>query len=390
MKKRVLFRAPVLTQSGYGVHARQILKWLKGLEEKDQIQLQVQALPWGDTPWYINPDEKDGLIGYVMSKTGPLTPIYDVTVQLQLPNEWDSGLGRTNIGVTAAVETTRCNPEWSQACFRMTKVIVPSEHSRKSLVAPVGNISNIDVIPESYLDQITTGTKVLDLPGIETSFNFLVHGQITGMHATVDRKNIFNTIKWICETFRSTPDVGIILKTNLAKNTIIDRKITGDVVAAMLREVRGGSKVPPVYLLHGDMSDDESAALYRHPSIKALVSLSRGEGFGLPILEASCAGVPVIATNWSAYVEFLGDQFTPVEYSVVPIPKSRVDDRIFMAGASWAETNELDFKMKAKAFYTNPDSAKKKAIDLAPKLQASHSQESIAKRYSALLEEFLT
>lgn len=391
--KKVLFRAPVLTQSGYGVHARQVLRWLKSLEEQKSISLQVQILPWGDTPWFVNPDEKSVLIGYAMTHTGPLSPPYDVTLQLQLPNEWDPSLGKVNIGMSAGVETTRCHPDWIKACNRMTKVIVPSVHSSRCFLDAESRppTTPITVVPESYIDALDDDVNVLtDVQRIlTTSFNVIVHGQITGMNAVVDRKNIFNTIKWLCELFKNDTDFGVILKTNMAKNTLIDRQITTGTVASILSEVRRGSKVPPVYLVHGDMSDTETAALYRLPGVKALVSLSRGEGFGLPILEAARAGLPVIATNWSAYTEFLGDKFIKVDYRLCSIPKSRVDGRIFIEGAQWAESNEIDFKSKMKMFRDSPTAATSVAKELSLELKKTHSWNAVAGYYVTALKDIV-
>ena len=63
-----------------------------------------------------------------------------------------------------------------------------------------------------------------------------------------------------------------------------------------------------VYLLHGDMTDEEMHSLYRHPKISAFLTLAHGEGFGLPIFEANYSGVPIIATGWSGQLDFLIDK----------------------------------------------------------------------------------
>ena len=60
-----------------------------------------------------------------------------------------------------------------------------------------------------------------------------------------------------------------------------------------------------VYLLHGDLSQEEVNGLYNYPKIKAHISFTKGEGFGRPLLEASVSGKPVIASNWSGHVDFL-------------------------------------------------------------------------------------
>jgi len=378
-KKKVLLRAPVLTQSGYGVHSRQIARWLLS---KD-IDLEVQALMWGDTPWLINRDASSGLIGKLMDKSvDPASKFYDVTVQVQLPNEWDPNLGRVNVGVTAAVETDVCNPQWVHACNKMSSIVVPSKHSLASLT----NSGKIEVpayvIPESFPDEITqnTHTRIDDIK-FETSFNFLFVGQITGKNSENDRKNIFYTIKWFCDTFSNDKDVGLIIKTNTGRNTKIDRQVVISVLKSVLNEIN--RKVnPKVYLLHGDMSDAEMASLYRHTQIKALISLTRGEGYGLPLLEAAASGLPVIATNWSGHLDFMNNgKFIAIDYKLENVHPTRVDETIFMKNAKWANVLEEDFKKKIIKFRNSSTTPKAWAVDLSKKIIKSYSQESISKSY---------
>ena len=131
MRKTVLFRAPALSLSGYGTHARQIFRWLK---DRD-IDLTVDLTPWGITSWHVNPDAEGGLIGEIMKRTGNPKKTPDVTISLQLPNEWQPVSGATNVGMSAIVETDRCLPAWVDACNRMDRVIVPSRFSESVLRA---------------------------------------------------------------------------------------------------------------------------------------------------------------------------------------------------------------------------------------------------------------
>ena len=52
---------------------------------------------------------------------------------------------------------------------------------------------------------------------------------------------------------------------------------------------------PSIYLLFGQLSDSEMNGLYNHSKIKSMVSITKGEGFGRPLLEFSVTGKPVIA-----------------------------------------------------------------------------------------------
>lgn len=389
MKKTVLCRGPVLTQSGYGVHARQIARWLLA---NQNVDVSFQPLQWGDTPWLIDNTKLDGLVAAVMKKSvnpSPESP-FDVTIQLQLPNEWDPKLGKFNVGVTAGVETDKCNPEWTVACNKMSMIIVPSEHTKLNLLSQGPLTVPIVVVPEAFSDAClkkADDLPVSSLPTFSTPFNFLIFGQITGNNPFNDRKNTFFTLKWLFETFKDDPDVGIIMKTNAGRNTLIDRNNTMGMIRNVAQEARKGA-FPKVHLLHGDMSDNEVAALYVHPQVKALVALTRGEGYGLPILEAAASGLPVIATNWSGHLDFMNHgKFISIYYQLAAVHQSRIDKNIFIPGSRWAEPSEQDFKKRVMKFRTSSTTPKEWAVELQTKLQSMYNFEQISKRYDETFKE---
>lgn len=387
MKRSVILRGPVLTQSGYGVHCRQIAKWLL---ERQNVDVKFQVLPWGDTPWLINPDHEDGFVGKIMERTVDLNHRADVSLQLQLPNEWSTQVASYNVGITAGVETDKCNPEWVNDVNRMNMVIVPSSHAKKCFEA-TGNVNKqIHVIPESYLEALDHHeVKEENLFDVPTNFNFLILGQLTGNNPYNDRKNTFFSLKWLCEAFKDDKDVGIFIKTNTARNTKIDKKNVKDVLGNVLSEVRKGP-YPKVYLIHGSMNDNEVVSLYKHSKVQALVSATRGEGYGLPLLEASVAGLPVIATNWSGHLDFLNQgKFISVDYKLENVHPTRVDNKIFLPSMKWAMPLEEDFKKKVLKFKSSSTIPKQWAASLSEKLKLTHNFKAICEQYDAILGSLL-
>jgi glycosyltransferase involved in cell wall biosynthesis len=119
-----------------------------------------------------------------------------------------------------------------------------------------------------------------------------------------------------------------------------------------------------------------------HPEIKAFISLTRGEGFGLPLLEAAASGLPVIATGWSGHLSFLDlIRFIKLDYELQELPKARLDSNIFMAGAKWAQVHESDVKRKLKKFYDRPNIPKEWAVKGKSIIQEKFSFTAISAAY---------
>jgi glycosyltransferase involved in cell wall biosynthesis len=338
----------------------------------------------------VNESMGNGLVGQIMSKTGTAPKGADISIQVQLPNEWDTSLARFNVGVTAGVETDICNKEWIDCINKMDLIIVPSEHVKKTFENSGSVQKKIVVVPEAFIDSILDDEPPLaKLDKIETDFNFLIYGQLTGNRDTTDRKNTYRTLKWICETFKNDKDVGIVIKTNSARNSAFDRNVTKDTLKRVLGEIRKEGTVP-VYFLHGFMNDAEVSSLYRHPKIKALVSLTRGEGYGLPILEAAASDLPVIATNWSGHLDYMNKgKFLPVDYDLAGVDKSKIDNKIFVEGSKWAEPKEISAKKVLKKFRTMPEKPREWAEELGKKIREEYSQASIEKIYDKIFEDIV-
>jgi len=377
--KNVVFRGPCLTNSGYGVHSRQIFRWLLANETAGKIKLYCQPTTWGITTWTISPERYNGLAGEIMKRSIALDVKPDISFQVQLPFEWDHELANYNIGVTAGIETDRCHDGWHTYIERMDAIVVPSKHARNSMSGPFS--SKIKVIPESYFDDLVSENTEFEQFDFSTDFNFLLFGQITGNNSQNDRKNFYNTVKWFCEEFKDVKDTGLIIKTNRGRSTKLDRHATSQLLTKLLQEVRPG-EFPKIHLIHGDLEDSDLYRLYNSEKVKALVTLTRGEGFGLPILEASAAGLPIIATNWSAHTEFLRHgSFAKIRYKLEEIPASRVDDAIFCAGSKWAEAEEDDAKKKMRRVKSNYRNFTDSARILKNKIIENYSWENIAELY---------
>lgn len=389
MKKRVLLRAPLLTNSGYGIHSRQIFEWLCKRKEFD---ITTQCLQWGHTPWIINPAAEGGLISKIMSRSSEIKEVFDISFQVQLPDEWDTSLAKINIGVTALVETDRCNYTWLEKIEAMDKVIVPSTFTKNVILNSFGKKldNKIVVIPEWFNECLGYKRQKIDSVKDErykfdTSFNFMTIGTLTSSDNLSDRKNLVNSIVWFLETFDGQKDVGLVIKTCMGRGSVTDRNLTETGIKELVNSFRK-SDFPKVHLIHGNMTKLEVAALFKS-RVHGYITATRGEGYGLPIIEAAASGIPVIATNWSGHLDFLGDDFIKVDYEISEIPSTRVDNRIFIKGAKWAEPDRQSFVNSLIDLKENHSEHLKIARKLKKKVENKFSKEKICKKYDKFLKE---
>lgn len=402
-KQLCIVSSPVDTFSGYGARSRDFIKSLikaKG----DEWDIKLLSQRWGQTPFgFLNEeieDEKD-LLDRIIPQ---MTTQPDAWIQITVPNEFQKVGKYVNIGVTAGIETTICDPSWIEGCNRMDLTLVSSQHAKtvfdnsqfeqkdsttNKTTAIIKLTSQVEVLFEGldlnkYFKTTPSQTDLVkSISSIKEDFCFLFVGHWLQGDFGEDRKNVGYMIKAFLETFKSkTNPPALIMKTNSATTSIMDRNSMLDKIEAVRKTVKG--RLPNIYLLHGDLEDEDINDLYNHSKVKAMVSFTKGEGYGRPLLEFTVTEKPVIASGWSGHIDFLDkDAAILVGGELKPIHASAVVPNMLIADSQWFAPNDGQAGYALKEVFDNY----KKYLPLAKKqANISKSKFSLDKMTERLIQ----
>jgi hypothetical protein len=362
MKPLFVISSPFDTYSGYGARSRDLIK---AIIETGKYDVKLLSQRWGNTPFGFCEDNPEWrfLINLTLINN-QLTQQPEIWAQVTVPNEFQP-VGKYNIGFTAGIESTLCAAEWIEGCNRMDLNIVSSEHSKKvfkeskyekrnkqtnNLEGMVELTKPMEVLFEGANTDIY---KVLDTPcsldiNIKEDFAYLFVGHWMPGNLGEDRKNVGLLVKAFYETFKNkTKKPALILKTSQVGSSYIDR----EEILKKIKQIRktvNSDNLPKIYLLHGEFTDIEMNEIYNHSKVKAMVNLTKGEGFGRPLLEFSLIKKPIITTGWSGHTDFLSQEFTNLIKGQLTNVHSSTANQFLLAESQWfsPDNGQVGFYLK--------------------------------------------
>ena len=173
--------------------------------------------------------------------------------------------------------------------------------------------------------------------------------------------------------FTRRDDVLLVLRVN---------NFDADVdVARQIAALRLPADAPPIVVIYNrQISDDSLGSLYR--SADCFVLPTRGEGWGLPILEAMACGLPVIATDWSGQTEFFhGGVGYPLRVRRLVAANAKCP---YYLGWRWADPDEEHLIALMRYVYEHPGEARqvgaRAAQEAAARWTWAHAAERIHTR----------
>ena len=311
-KTSFVISCPFDTYSGYGARSRDIVK---AIIQSGKYDVMLLPQRWGSTSWgFCDAHPEWKFLNDL--KINRLTKRPDIWMQITIPNEFQP-VGKYNIGCTAGIEADKCKPEWIAGLNKMDRNFVSSKFTKKMFEEQIfdqkdkktnqviGSIKlekPIDVVFEgvdldTYKPLKSTELTTFDFSKIKESFCYLFVGHWMKADFGHDRKNVSLLVKAFYETFKNKKKKpALILKSSTGVAGYMSRDEILDKINKIKKSV--DSKIlPNIYVLNGEFSDSEMNELYNHPKVKAMVSLTKGEGFGRPLLEFTTTGKHVIASG---------------------------------------------------------------------------------------------
>ena len=403
-KNSCVIYAPVDTLSGYGSRSRDTVKSIIDLK-KDEWDIKIIPCAWGNTPsgFIEENDEWHFLNKYLIS--GQLTSQPDIFIWITVPNEFQK-IGKYNIGITAGLETTIVPADWIEGVNKMDLVLVSSEHSKKVFLnskfqrvnektkqvegvvevkTPIEVIfEGVDINIYKYLDK--PNKEIGALNTIPEDFCYLFVGHWLQGDLGEDRKNVGLLVKAFLETFKGKKNPpALILKTSIIGPSYMDR----DEVLKRIHQIRktvNSTNLPNIYLLHGEFTDGEINEIYNHSKVKAMVSLTKGEGFGRPLLEFTQSKKPILTTNWSGHLDFLNTGFTTLIPGILTNVHPSTVNQFLLKESQWFSPDPGRVGFYLKDIFENY----KEYVD-GGKRQAYHSKQNFSfEKMTEKMEEYLS
>jgi glycosyltransferase involved in cell wall biosynthesis len=399
MKPTILFRGPVKTRSGYGSHSRDLLE---ALYQMNLFDIKIDSCMWGNTP--MTALESDNTFhkwieSNIVNKFDGLPDIY---IQVTVPNEFKR-YGKFNIGITAGIETTVAPKDWVDGCNQMDLIIATSNFSKDVLLSTVYDERNKTTNELTNQYKITKPIEVL-FEGVDTKiyndtinpkfkldikedFAFLFVGHWLKGNIGQDRKDVGMLIKCFVEAFKDEKkSPALVLKTSSSSFSIKER----EVFIKRIKDIVGETpNAPSIYLLFGDLTNKEMNDLYNHKKIKSMISITKGEGFGRPLLEFTMSGKPVIASNWSGHKYFLPvDKTVMIGGKLTDVDDSAIDQFI-IKGSKWFTANYNEVVEVMKLVRDDYSRFSSNSVLLKEENKQKFSLEKMKDRFQEILKPYL-
>jgi glycosyltransferase involved in cell wall biosynthesis len=243
-------------------------------------------------------------------------------------------------------ETDKVPADFAAGLNTMDEIWTGS-HANKDALEKGGVTKPIFIFPQAIETDREWPLKY-EIPEFPES-NFLFYS----IFEWTDRKNPEALLNAYWETFEGKKDVGLLIKTYFRNFTMQNRRMIRHEIE-VLKAKSSVKDFPPVFLYMDLM--DRQQVMRIHMTGDCYVSPHRGEGWGLPIVEAALAGNPVIATTYGGAAEWMNKKSSilGLNYNLEPLQGMDHASQWYDRDQNWADPSEIELKAYMKSVYDSP------------------------------------
>ena len=262
----------------------------RALAASENVRLQCVNSPASKNG--ASPKALKTLAGTLAKKSSADTQI---TIRHAWPPDWQRpASGR--LVVIQPWEFGALPEQWVKDSAQVDEFWVPSEYVHRVYVESGVPADKVVVVPNGVNLQAFHPQATAMKLATQKKFKLLFVG------GTIFRKGPDLLLKAFLDNFTATDDVCLVIK-DFGGETVY----AGQTFESQIRAAQSQPNAPEILYLNGELPPDSLPGLYT--ACDCLVLPYRGEGFGLPVLEAMACGLPVIVTAGGATDDFVRDEF---------------------------------------------------------------------------------
>jgi glycosyltransferase involved in cell wall biosynthesis len=353
----VFWNSPVFEYGGYASLARTVIP----LINREKVDLQVS--PIGSDPLFIeqlgkNPSEVSAwneLLGRkVESGVGIRFYVPASVDDVGFFSQFRDSMKNLDyfIGFTM-LEVDSIPASWVRECNSMNEVWVPSSFCARVFESSGVEPEKIKVIPIGVDTKKYSPSRI---PLLEKSSTF----RFLSIFQWNNRKGWDALLAAYLRAFSKDDDVELIIRAY--PDRFKEPPIRDRIIAELARHGFRVETAPKITVIEDFVSDQDIPRLYT--SADCFVLPTRGEGLGLPFLEAMASGIPVIATGWGGHTDFLNSENSFVvevdSFSLVD-EHHRRENPHYRYGMRWAEPSVNHCAELMRSVFDDREEAKKRA-----------------------------
>lgn len=276
-------------------------------------------------------------------------------------------------------ETTKLPPDFAEPLKRVDEIWTASEYTKQAIINS-GVDKPIFIIPEA----IDTSVDYSGLPtytsGQEDKYRFYSIFEFT------ERKNPRALLEAFWTEFRNDEKVSLTIKTFVDSYHPNKRYEILNQMRNLKNELNF-KWFAPVYIFNRLL---DRYQMYRfHKSFDCFVSAHRGEGWGIPQMEAMLVGNPIISTNCGGIHEYLtnDDHAKLIPYKSVPIKGNNRNQQWYLPDQNWAEIDSNKLRKAMREVYENQQQARNMGSRAQSYIKDKFSIPAVGKYMRKRLEE---